>query len=59
MLKELFIRSDVDARLVDGRDIMEVSDFTIDEIGNGLFRFTSADDDGTTSVMIASERSAP
>lgn len=59
MLKELFIRSDVDARLEDGRDVMEVSDFTMDEIGDGLFRFTSADADGTTSVLIASERSAP
>ncbi len=59
MLKELFIRSDVSAQLKDGRSIMEVNDFTIEEIGSNLFRFTSADKNGNTSELIASERSMP
>ena len=59
MLKELFIRNDATLRLKDGRDIMEVNDFTMEEIGANLFRFTSADKNGNTSVLIATERSMP
>lgn len=57
MLKELFIRSDTKAHLKDGRMIMEVADFTMDEIGEGLFRFTSVDPDGNTMTLVTSERS--
>ena len=59
MLKELFIRSDVEARLSDGKTIMEISDFTMDEVEKGLFRFTSVDSEGHTLTLITSERSTP
>lgn len=57
MLKELFIRSDVEAHLTDGKTVMAVKDFTMEEIGEGLFRFTSVDPDGNTMTLITSERS--
>jgi len=41
------------------QSIMEVNDFTMEEIGANLFRFTSADKNGNTSVLIATERSMP
>lgn len=59
MLKELFIRDDADLHLKDGTEIMEVGDFTMEEIDTNLFRFTSMDKDGKTSVLTASERSMP
>ena len=59
MLKELFIRDDAPLHLTDARTIMEVNDFTMEEIGANLFRFTSADGNGNTSVLITSERSVP
>ncbi len=57
MLKELFIRSDAEAHLRDGKPIMEVKNFTIEEPKDGLFRFTSVEPDGNTMTLIASERS--
>lgn len=57
MLKELFIRQDVDAHLTDGKNIMAIQDFTMDELGEGLFRFTSVDTNGNTLTLISSERS--
>lgn len=57
MLKELFIRNDVEAHLSDGKPIMELEGFTMEEIGERLFRFTSMDSDGNTQTLIASERS--
>lgn len=59
MLKELFIRNDAPLHLKDAWSIMEVTDFTMEEIGANLFRFTSADQNGDTSILIASERSMP
>lgn len=58
-LKELFIRNDAPLHLSDARAIMNVHDFTMEEIGANLFRFTSADQNGSASVLIASERSMP
>ena len=57
MLKELFIRSDAEAHLSDGKPILEVKDFTIEEPEDGLFRLTSVEPDGTAMTFIASERS--
>ena len=56
-LKELFIREVVDVRLQDGQDIMDVQGFSIEGIGEGLFRLTSVDADGNETSLIASERS--
>ena len=57
MLKELFIRSDADAYLADGKNIMAIRDFTVEETNEGLFRFTSVDAEGNTLTLFASERS--
>lgn len=59
MLKELFARNDAAVHLADGKAIMEIKEFTIDEISDGLYRFTSVDMDGNTNTLIASERSMP
>ena len=56
-LKELFLREGVDARLRDGQEIMEVQKFSVEGIGEGLFRLTSIDLDGNETSLIASERS--
>ena len=37
-LKELYIRKDVDARAKDGKNILEIKDFQIQELSGGLFR---------------------
>ena len=56
-LKELFLREGVDARLRDVQEIMEVQKFSVEGIGEGLFRLTSVDLDGNETSLIASERS--
>lgn len=59
MLKELFIRNDAPLHLKDARSVMEVNDFTMEEIDSNLFRFTSTDQNGGESVLISSGRSMP
>ncbi len=57
MLKELLVRDDVEIPLKDGKDIMEVRGFSIEEMDDGLFRLSSMDPDGNEMTLIASERS--
>ena len=57
-LKELTLRDGTDATLADGKDILEVAEFSADEIKPGLFRFTSTDTDGNTDSVTISERSS-
>ena len=47
----------LNARLRDGQEIMEVQKFSVEGIGEGLFRLTSIDLDGNETSLIASERS--
>lgn len=57
MLMELFARDDVDVTLRDGKNIMEIQDFSMEETSEGLFRFTSVDFEGNETTLVASERS--
>ena len=57
MLKELFIRDGVEFSLSAGKDIMEIKDFSMTEIRDGLFYFTSTDLNGNKITLITSERS--
>ena len=57
-LKELYIRMDVDARAKDGKNILEIKDFQIQELSGGLFRVSCQTSDGTEQSVILSERSA-
>ena len=57
-LKELYIRKDVDARAKDGKNILEIKDFQIQELSGGLFRVSCQTSDGTEQSVILSERSA-
>ena len=58
-LKELFIRDGVDIRLKDGKNIMEIRDFQMEEAQEGCFRFSSRDLSGHTSTLVSVERSMP
>ena len=57
-LKELYIRKDVDAHAEDGKNILEIKDFQIQELSGGLFRISCQTSDGTEQSVILSERSA-
>ena len=57
-LKELYIRKDVDARAKDGKNILEIKDFQIQDVSGGLFRVSCQTSDGTEQSVILSERSA-
>lgn len=57
-LKELYIRKDVDARAKDGKNILEIKGFQIQELSGGLFRVSCQTSDGTEQSVILSERSA-
>lgn len=57
-LKELYIRKDVDAHAKDGKNILEIKDFQIQELSGGLFRISCQTSDGTEQSVILSERSA-
>lgn len=58
MLKELFVHDGVEIRLKDGTDIMEIHEFSMDEVGDGFFRFTTIDRNGNEVTMLSSERSS-
>lgn len=57
-LKELYIREGVDAHAKDGKDILEIKDFQVQELSGGLFRVSCQASDGTKQSVILSERSA-
>lgn len=57
MLKELTIRDGVDAEASAGRDILAVSDFTVEETADGLFCISCENSDGEETSMVLSERS--
>lgn len=59
MLKELFIQDGVSVSLRSGKDIMEITSLTIEPLGEQLYQFTTVDETGTASSMIAAERSVP
>ncbi len=56
-LKELFIKDGVEAEAKNGRTILEVKDFNLEQISDQLFRFTGTDTEDRTSVAVMGVRS--
>lgn len=56
-LKELFIKDGVDANAADGRTILEIQDFSIEQISDHLFRFDCTDAKSQASSAIVGIRS--
>ena len=56
-LKELFIKDGVAASAADGKDILQVQGFTMEQISDHLFRFECTDTEDRTSSMIIGIRS--
>ena len=56
-LKELYIRGGVEAHTKDGKDILEIKDFQIQELSDGLLSISCQSSDGTEQSVILSERS--
>ena len=56
-LKELYIRDGVEAHTKDGKDILEIKDFQIQELSDGLLSISCQSSDGTEQSVILSERS--
>ncbi|MCI8586154.1 MAG: DUF4860 domain-containing protein [Lachnospiraceae bacterium] len=59
MLKELFINDGVPVSLKSGKNIMEISSLSMEQLEDHVYQFTSVDSEGTESSLIASERSVP
>ena len=59
MLKELFINDGVPVSLKIGKNIMEISSLSMEQLEDHVYQFTSVDSEGTESSLIASERSVP
>lgn len=56
-LKELFVKDGVDASATAGTVIMPVDEFTMEQISDGLLKFTCTDTDGEKSSTIVGVRS--
>ncbi len=56
-LKELLIKEGVMASAADGRTILEVQDFSIEQISDRLFRFSCTDQENRTSSAVIGLRS--
>lgn len=59
MLKELFAGSDAPVSLKSGMDITKVSNLTMKQEGDRLYRFTAVDSIGKEASILISERSVP
>lgn len=57
-LKELFIRDGVEASADSGRTILEVQDFTMEQISDRLFWFECTDREDRTSAVVIGVRSS-
>ena len=55
-LKELFIKDGVQARASAGKTILSISDFSMEELKNGLFSFTCTDENGESASTIVAVR---
>ena len=55
-LKELFIKDGVQARASAGKTILSISDFSMEELKNGLFSFTCTDENGESVSTIVAVR---
>ncbi len=59
MLKELFINDGIPVTLKNGKDIMELSSLSIEQLEEHIYLFTATDSEGISTTLIASERSVP
>lgn len=59
MLKELFINDGLAVSLKSGRDIMELTSLSMEQLEEHLYRFTVLDSEGRQHSLTASERSVP
>lgn len=57
-LKELFVKEGIDASASSGKAIIPVSDFTVDDTGDGLFHFSVTDENNQTASVVVRERSS-
>ncbi len=55
-LKELFIKDGVQARASAGKTILSISNFSMEELKNGLFSFTCTDENGESASTIVAVR---
>lgn len=58
-LKELFIKDGVDFSAADGKSIMDVTGFTIEQLSDHLYRFVTTDKDGKEYDLVAGAKTAP
>lgn len=56
-LRELFVKAGVDASASSGREILEVQDFSMEELSEGLLKFSCTDREGQTASSIIGIRS--
>lgn len=56
-LRELFIKDGVEASAENGRTILEVRDFTVEQLTERLFRFQCTDSEERTSTAVIGVRS--
>lgn len=56
-LRELFIRDGVEAEAENGRTILEVRDFTVEQLTDRVFRFTCTDREERTRTAVIGMRS--
>lgn len=59
MLKELFINDGIPVTLKNGKDIMELSSLSVEQLEEHIYLFTATDSEGISTTLIASERSVP
>lgn len=56
-LRELFIKDGVDAVASDGKPLMDVEHFTMEQVGDSLYQFSCTDTDGTQMTIVAGVQS--
>ncbi len=56
-LRELFTKDGVNVSVEDGQSILEISDLTFADLGEGLLSFSCTDTDGLTSRAVVQVRS--
>jgi hypothetical protein len=55
-LREFFAKEDADVSVSSGRTILTVEDFSMEQVKDGLFRFSCTDTDGNSASTLVSLR---
>ena len=58
-LKELFVKDGISVSAADGKSIMEVSGFEMEEIENGLYRFVTTDKSQKEYELVIGSKTSP